>query len=383
MIHIVKAGETLTQIARSYSVSPLFLQEQNKLPNPNQLVVGQCILIPDLSAPKVPLLLNGYAYPFIKEDILAEALPVLSSVTIFGYGFRTDGTLLPLDDEPLLSLLSTAKVEAMMLLSAITPYGGFSSELASYMMNNPTMQEVLLDNILFTMEQKGYIGLDIDFEYIPTTDKDAFIGFVEYAASRLHSYGYRVNVDLAPKVSSTQAGLLYEAHDYAALGSIADTVLLMTYEWGYTYGPPMAVAPLNQVKRVLDYAITEIPADKIYMGIPNYGYDWALPFERGITQAVTIGNEEAIELASYYNTEIQFDPLSVSPFFYYSSEAADTALTPHVVWFEDLRSMQAKLETALSYQFKGIGYWNLMRPFPQNWLLAKHFSIVDNGTFPN
>lgn len=373
MIHIVKAGETLTQIARSYSVSPLFLQEQNKLPNPNQLVVGQCILIPDLSAPKVPLLLNGYAYPFIKEDILAEALPVLSSVTIFGYGFRTDGTLLPLEDEPLLSLLSSANVEAMMLLSAITPYGGFSSELASYMMNNPAMQEVLLDSILITMEQKGYIGLDIDFEFIPATDKDAFISFVEYATSRLHAYGYRVNVDLAPKVSSTQAGLLYEAHDYAALGAIADTVLLMTYEWGYTYGPPMAVAPLNQVKRVLDYAITEIPADKIYMGIPNYGYDWALPFERGVTQAVTIGNEEAIELASYYNTEIQFDTLAASPFFYYSSEAADTMLAPHVVWFEDLRSIQAKLETALSYQFKGIGYWNLMRPFPQNWLLAEHF----------
>ena len=59
----------------------------------------------------------------------------------------------------------------------------------------------------------------------------------------------------------------------------------------------MAVAPLPNVRRVLDYALTEIPADKIFLGIPNYGYNWKLPYERGVTAAVTLGNLTAVDLA--------------------------------------------------------------------------------------
>ena len=71
-----------------------------------------------------------------------------------------------------------------------------------------------------------------------------------------------------------------------AIGGIADSVLLMTYEWGYTYGPPMAVAPINHVRRVAEYGASVIDPEKIQMGIPNYGYDWPLPFVQGQTRAV-------------------------------------------------------------------------------------------------
>ena len=94
----------------------------------------------------------------------------------------------------------------------------------------------------------------------------------------------------------------------------------MTYEWGYTYGPPMAVAPLSMVRRVVDYAVTEIAPGKIDLGIPNYGYDWPLPFVRGETAATTIGNVEAVRLAVRYNAVIQFDETAQSPYFYYENE---------------------------------------------------------------
>ena len=89
----------------------------------------------------------------------------------------------------------------------------------------------------------------------------------------LHQVGLSLHVDLAPKTHPDQEGLLYEGHDYGAVGTIADSVLLMTYEWGYAYGLPMAVAPLPQVAQVVRYAVTEIPPGKIQLGIPNYGYD--------------------------------------------------------------------------------------------------------------
>ena len=98
---------------------------------------------------------------------------------------------------------------------------------------------------------------------------------------------------LAPKVSATQTGVLFDGKDFQALGAAANHALLMTYEWGYRYGPPMAVAPLDQVRRVVTYAAGVIPPGKLSLGLANYGYDWPLPYQKGITSAVTIGNVEA------------------------------------------------------------------------------------------
>ncbi|WP_367276476.1 glycosyl hydrolase family 18 protein [uncultured Oscillibacter sp.] len=141
----------------------------------------------------------------------------------------------------------------------------------------------------------------------------------------------------------------------------------------YTYGPPMAVAPLPNVRAVLDYAVTEIPAEKIFLGIPNYGYDWPLPFIQGETRAQSISNQRAIELAIQYGVPIQYDETAQSPFFRYT----DAGGTAHEVWFEDARSMDAKLRLVAEYGFQGAGFWNLMRPFSQVWLVLDSLYDVE------
>ena len=214
--------------------------------------------------------------------------------------------------------------------------------------------------------------MDVDFEYILAEDRDSFTDFVAKIAQGLHEIGRQVSVALAPKQSAGQKGLLYEGKDYGGLGAAADYVLLMTYEWGYTYGPPMAVAPIFQVRKVLDYAVTEIPTDKIRLGIPNYGYDWKLPFERGVTKARTIGNVEAVQIAIEKNAEIFFDERAMSPYFHYWENGEE-----HEVWFEDVRSMQAKFELIKEYGLNGAGYWQIMRLFRANWLLLDwQFDII-------
>ena len=168
---------------------------------------------------------------------------------------------------------------------------------------------------------------------------------------------------LAPKTYDGQPGLLYEAHDYRGIGEASNAVLLMTYEWGYSAGPPMAVSPIENVRRVLDYGVTAIEPSKIYMGMPNYGYDWPLPFVQGVTRAPSIGNVEAVEIAARYGATILYDEASQAPHFNYFNEG----WTEHEVWFEDARSVRAKLALVPEYGLAGVGYWNLMRPFPQNW----------------
>ena len=137
----------------------------------------------------------------------------------------------------------------------------------------------------------------------------------------------------------------------------------MTYEWGYKYGPPMAVAPIPSVRRVLDYAVSVIPREKIDMGIPNYAYDWPLPYVRNETVAETIGNLQAVQRAAEYGAEILYDEASKAPYYYYTRNGIS-----HVVWFEDVRSIMEKYNLIAEYGFRGGGYWNLMREFRQNWM---------------
>ena len=142
-------------------------------------------------------------------------------------------------------------------------------------------------------------------------------------------------------------------------------MLLMTYEWGYTYGPPMAVAPIPQVRAVLDYAVRVIERGKIFLGVPLYGYDWPLPYVRGETRAESISSQYAVELALQNRAEILYDEAAQSPYFYYTARSG----VRHVAWFEDARSIDAKLRLISEYGLQGVGYWSLMRAMPQNWTL--------------
>ena len=238
--HTVKSGETLSRIASEYGVTVQNLLQNNpSLSLASNLYPGQTVVISYTDEKLRDIRLNGYAYTYIEPWILKKALPYLSSLTIFGYGITETGNLIEIDDEPLIALAEAYSSAPVMLLSSVTENGTFSGERASMLFRNETVQRRAIANIVETMKEKGYVGLDVDFEYIPPEDAKYYFQFLRNVTSALHEEGFRVNVDLAPKTFAGQPGLLYESHNYEVIGSIADTVLIMTYEWGYTYGPPL------------------------------------------------------------------------------------------------------------------------------------------------
>ena len=134
----------------------------------------------------------------------------------------------------------------------------------------------------------------------------------------------------------------------------------------------MAVSPINKVREVLDFAVSQIPSEKILMGMSNYGYDWTLPYVRGESKARTIGNVEAIQIARANNAVIQFDEVSQAPFFNYTVDGVQ-----HEVWFEDARSLNARLRLVSEYNLKGVGFWQLMKLFRANFfVLYNLFDIL-------
>ncbi|NLK28387.1 MAG: LysM peptidoglycan-binding domain-containing protein [Clostridiales bacterium] len=425
-IYVVQSGDTIQSIAERFGVSAERIITDNELPNPNNLVVGQSIgiRIPEVvhtvaegdslfsiaeqynvdpsqilrnnptiaedefltpgeevvitfanEEPIDSIIINGYAYPFIQRNVLRKTLSFLTYLSLFTYGFTAQGDLVPIEDEELIGIAEEFGTAPIMMLAPMTADGNFDTQIAHDMFVNPEGQNRLIENIIATMQAKGYVGLDIDFEFILPEDRQSFINFIANVQSRLKPLGLLTLVALAPKTSGEQTGLLYEAHDYPAIGAIADYVLLMTYEWGYLFSPPMPTAPLNNVRQVLEYGVSVIDPNKILMGIPNYSYDWALPYVEGETMAEALSNQEAIARAAEFGATIQFDEVAQVPFYTYT----DPNGVVHEVYFDDIRSMNAKFRLIPEFGLAGAGVWQIMDFFPGMWMVVNSLFTVENA----
>jgi len=416
-IHVVESGQSLSSIAETYGTTPAAIQEANDLPNPDDLVIGQAMVIPivgsyywvrqgdtlytigqryQISAAELakvngisqyrPLQVgqrlyipprprraadfNAYAEPrrTVSPELEADvrqAAPHLTYLAPFSFRIKRDGTL----QRPALNdFQAIAKNNQVVLMLVVTNLekDQFSSELGGLILNNEELQNKLLDTIIQTARELGMGDIHFDMEALPAQDRDAYIRFLRKARDRAHAAGMMMSVAVAPKTSAEQQGKWYAAHDYKAIGEIADFVVIMTYEWGYRGGPPMAVSPIGPVRRVLQYALTEMPAEKIMMGQNLYGYDWTLPYQPGTT-AKALSPQAAIALAAKQNVPIQYDYRAQAPFFEYT----DDQDKKHQVWFEDARSIQAKFNLVKQLGLRGVSYWKLGLPFPQNWLLIE------------
>ncbi|MDU1848467.1 MAG: glycoside hydrolase family 18 protein [Niallia nealsonii] len=419
-IHVVNNNQTLMGIAAAYGTTVNDLVEANDLPNPNQLTIGQALVIPIIGSfywvqpgdslwsiaqrfrlnyeqlasinsipanqslqvglrlyiperPKRPVDINAYVEPrgtSVAPNLEAsarEAAPYLTYLAPFSFQALRDGSL----KEPLLNNFpDIARQNNNVLMMVITNQENdqFSDELGRILLNDEAIQNNFINNIVITAKKYGFKDIHFDFEYLRPADREAYNRFLRKAKNRFSQEGWLLSTALAPKTSATQQGKWYEGHDYKAHGEIVDFVVIMTYEWGYSGGPAMAVSPIGPVRDVLEYAITEIPSSKIMMGQNLYGYDWTLPFVEG-TVARALSPQAAIQLAADNNAVILYDQKAQAPYFKYT----DSEGKLHEVWFEDARSIQAKFNLIKELNLRGISYWKLGLPFPQNWLL-----ILDN-----
>lgn len=417
-IHVVRSGQSLYSIAQAFDVSIAELADANEINPADTLVIGQALVVPikgqyyfvqpgdslyaigtrfgiDAAAlaevnnirvsqplmprqrlyippmPKANIETNAYAdalpdgsFPDAVLASVRDESPLLTYTAPFSFHVKADGSLEMLDVSP---VKEAAFGSGAVLMMAVTNLenGQFSDTLGAAILNSEAVQNNLLDHIIQTAAQMGFRDIHFDFEYLRPEDRENYNIFLRKASHRLHGEGLLMSTALAPKTSAAQSGAWYTAHDYRTHGEIADFVVIMTYEWGYSAGPPMPVSPIGPVRQVLEYAVTEIPQNKIMMGQNLYGYDWTLPFRRGGEYARSISPQDAIALARRFGADIQYDHDAEAPFFrYYDGQARE-----HIVWFEDARSINAKFRLLRELQIRGISYWKLGLSFPQNWLL--------------
>ncbi len=371
--YIVMPGDSLWSISRKFGVSVESIVRLNNITSPGQIYPGMGLRIPQQSKNYGTIETNAYIEPSTAENekkIVDNVGKYLTYISPFSYQVNYDATLTGINDT---TILNTAKKYNIAPLMVITNFreGNFDAELAQTILTNNDLQAKLFNNILKVMEEKGYYGLNIDFERILPESRQLYNDFLKNAVAFFRPKNYPVSTALAPKPEDYQTGAWHGAHDYKAHGEIVDFVILMTYEWGWSGGPPYAVAPIDLVEDVVRYAASVIPPEKIMMGVPTYGYDWPLPYMPQGGWAKRVSPQEAIGIAAQYGSSINYDYNVQSPWFNYWDEQG----IKHVIWFEDARSIEAKLKLAARYKLKGVSYWVLGVPFPQNW------EVLDNMFF--
>ncbi|QDP38795.1 glycoside hydrolase family 18 protein [Radiobacillus deserti] len=371
----VRSGDTLYSIGQRFGIDYRELARINNIPVDQPLEVGTRIYIPQPEQRSIEV--NAYIEPLggtVSDALINTAeknAPYLTYLAPFSYRVSRDGSLIapPLDN---FKAIAEQNNVALMMVVTNLEDGEFSDELGQLIVTNATVQDTLLDNIISTAQAVGFGDVHFDFEYLPPANREDYNQFLRKAKNRLSAAGLLMSTALAPKTSATQEGAWYEAHDYAAHGEIADFVVLMTYEWGYSGGPAQAVSPIGPVREVVEYALTEMPANKIMLGQNLYGYDWTLPFVAGGEYAKALSPQQAIQLALQENVAISYDEEAQAPFFnYYDAEGKQ-----HEVWFEDARSILTKFNLIRELGLRGISYWKLGLAFPQNWqILNAMFDI--------
>lgn len=235
VIHTFQQGDSLFSISQSYNTSLLSLYRNNPfLIGHNYIETGTQIVISYEDEPTEKKRVSGFTYSNINRRVLEHALPYLTYLIIFGYGFNEDGSVISLNDNDIIYMAHRYNTAVLLSLTSINTDGTFGSGKVERLLTDIDFQNTVIENFIEVIEQKGAQGLDIDIEYIPPQFRTEFADFSENCGRQLQSKGLILHIDLAPKTSPDQQGLLYEAHDYGLLGAAADYVFLMTYEWGYT-----------------------------------------------------------------------------------------------------------------------------------------------------
>jgi spore germination protein YaaH len=251
--------------------------------------------------------------------------------------------------------------------------GRWAYEPVAAMLHDPAAMARHVDDVVALVQREGYAGIDIDYEDLRATDRETFTTFVTHLADALHDKNKILSIAVFAKTTDAGEDQRNVAQDYAAIGAAADEVRLMAYDYHWSASPPGPVAPITWVHQVLDYAKTQIPAEKIVLGVPVSGYDWVDGKGEVVTWLQCFGRTRA------FHATLRYDRLSQSPSFRYT----DAQGREHEVWFENAESTRAKLDAAKAARIRGVYLWMIGGEDDRTWATLHNILPVGNTPSPN
>lgn len=423
-IYVVQPGDTLEKIADMYGVTIEKLLLDNELPNPDNLLLGQVIIIsyPSETYTVVegdslesiaanhnitvcellrnnPFLADrrfiypdeiltisynrsasfsiyGYTNTFIERKALKKTLPFLTYLSVFNYQIGANGEAVGVDEDiDIVQMAIQYGVIPLMHLAAITVLGEIDIGLTYRLLNDELLQDTLFDNVIDVLKEKGYYGIIISAQYITTENQNLFYNYTRRFSERLSPEGYITAVAINPKIHSFNNEVLFEDINYAPFSEVADSILFIQYTYGILEGPPSPVISISNLDVFLDYVLSQTNPSKLCAGIPVLGYAWELPYVAGLSSSNSLSRDNVLNLAIDVDAVIQFDEESQTPFFFF--ENARDHNTQYIVWFVNPLTIDSLLSLLLEKNIFIAGVWNIMSTFPQLWLVINsQYKIV-------
>lgn len=364
-VYTVREGDSLDQIAEAFQVSVLQLLRNNPyLANRQYIYPGETLVI-SYNNNKGSLVVTGYTYPFIQDEILKMTLPSLTYLLILNYRLTSNGDLVGGDED--VAVIETANLYGTATTLIVTAYsllGEIDISVVYDILLNPQIQDRVIENLLTVLRTKGYNGVNLAFQFLNTNNEQLHLNYLTKVSNSLHQEGYSVYLTINPGLMLEGSEVIFEKINYAAFSDISDGLLFLSYDWGSIDRPPQQFSIVT-TKSLLDYIVAQVPLDKIRIGLPTLGYDWMLPYVPGKSRANALNYSSALTLARQMNAVIYYDENSLSAYFEY----VDNNNSQHIVWFKDARSIDSSLKILQSYGIKGIGIWNVMYYFTEMWLV--------------
>ncbi len=268
--------------------------------------------------------------------------------------FHTDANgMLVGNDVPAVSQF--ARAHGIKIVPIVSNGVSFQGSVAHQLLVDGNRQTQFLDGLQWLVQNYGYAGVNIDFENVPPADRDGFSALMSNVYARLHPLGSLVTAAIPAKTAEKYTGF-GGPFDYRALGPNLDLAVIMAYDEHYSGSAPGPVADVAWVNDVVNYAKSQMPASKLLLGIPFYGYDWA-----GAGGGRAVSYSDVVQRVFDHGSTIVMDQASQTPTFSYGG---------HQVWFENSDSLKAKLNLVTWNGLAGWGAWRLGQEDPNFWTLT-------------
>ena len=222
-----------------------------------------------------------------------------------------------------------------------------NNQSSNMMLVDPAIRTESVNNIIELVENHNYDGVNIDFEFIPPWTRDGYTAFIRELRQNMPS-DKLVTISVFPKINVPLD--LHGAFDYGALARHVDRLVIMTYDHHWSTGPAGPIAPINWVEQNIEYALEYVPAEKLLLGIANYGYDW-----EHAGNARDLSEKTALKIAENNSADIKWHSSFKTPYFHYRTDSG----MEREVWFESGESTAFKLDLVNKYNLKGIAIWRL------------------------
>ena len=268
----------------------------------------------------------------------------------------------------------------------IVANGDFAQEEFHKLLKNPIARESMIDQLIRACKENGYTGFQFDFEDVHWTDQNALSDMVREAAASFHKSGLQLTIATVPNAPGAPgeggfSAWIYEnwrgAYDLKALSQSVDLICLMTYDQHTRWTAPGPVAGWAWTTGNLDYALKFVPAQKLSLGIPLYGYHWFAgtpvksedkPGDKPNPSAESIGAQDALDLARDYGGHVEWDSTDRAAWFYiYRADMREW------VFFTDARTFNERYKLVRERGLQGFCSWVLGTEDPAIWdLLPAH-----------